>query len=338
MRRGGARLAPALALAASGCASLQSALAPAGPQAARIASLWWLLLAVCALVLVAVIAVMVMAVGRAVTIGLPAAPRPVDPAEDRTALRWVVAATVVTVLVLGGLLWASVRTGAAVAALSAPDAPTVELVGHRWWWEVRYPDREPSRLAVSANEIHLPVGRPVRVRTISRDVIHSFWAPNLHGKRDLIPGYPGEIWIQADRPGHFPAQCAEFCGVQHAHMRLVVVAEAADRFDAWLARQREPAREPGDERARHGQQVFLAGACPACHTIRGTTAAGTPGPDLTHVGGRLTLGAGTLPNTAGHLGGWIVNPQGVKPGSLMPATSLPGEDLTALVSYLGSLR
>src|SRR5205085_2312709 len=153
----------------------------------------------------------------------------------------------------------------------------VEITGHQWWWEAEYWDAVPSQRVRTANEIHLPVGEPVLVRLRSADVIHSFWVPALHGKRDLIPGHDSSLWIQADRAGTFGGQCAEFCGYQHAHMRLLVVAESRGAFDGWLARQRQPAPEPGDDRTRHGRDVFLSGPCVLCHAISGTPAAARPG-------------------------------------------------------------
>jgi cytochrome c oxidase subunit 2 len=190
---------------------------------------------------------------------------------------------------------------------------------------------------VTANEIHIPVGRPVLINTHSQDVIHSFWMPELHGKRDLIPGHPSAIWLQADRPGVFQGQCAEFCGLQHAHMRLIVVAEPEETFQAWLEAQRQSAQPPRDPLAERGMHVFVSGPCALCHAIRGTDAAGHVAPDLTHIASRATLAAGTLPNTPGHLAGWIIDSQSVKPGNAMPSMSLSPEDLQALLAYLGNL-
>jgi cytochrome c oxidase subunit 2 len=190
----------------------------------------------------------------------------------------------------------------------------------------------------TANEIHVPVGRPVAIDLKSRDVIHSFWVPNLHGKMDAIPGRVTNTWLQADSPGVWRGQCAEFCGLQHAHMALTVVAHPAHEFEQWLSAQREPATQPTEEIALRGQQVFLSGPCMMCHTIRGTPALSAFGPDLTHVASRRTLAAGTIPNTRGHLAGWILDPQVIKPGTRMPPTALGSEDLQALLAYLERLR
>jgi cytochrome c oxidase subunit 2 len=183
----------------------------------------------------------------------------------------------------------------------------------------------------------VPVGVPVRIHGTSVDVIHSFWVPSLHGKMDLIPGRQTQIWVQADRPGVYRGQCAEFCGYQHAHMGFVVVAEPREQFDAWLDAQRAPAAEPADDEERLGRDVFVNGTCAMCHTIRGTPAASRTGPELTHVGSRATLAAGTLPNQRGHLAGWIVDPQGIKPGVRMPQNRLAPHELNALLAYLEHL-
>jgi cytochrome c oxidase subunit 2 len=203
---------------------------------------------------------------------------------------------------------------------------------------VRYQDPAPSRSFSTANEIHIPVGRPVELTLRSIDVIHSFWVPNLHGKKDLIPGQVNTLLLQADRAGVFRGQCAEFCGLQHANMALHVVAEPQEQFAKWQAQQRRPAPEPANDAQRRGREVFMASSCVLCHKIGGTMAGGVTGPDLTHVASRLSLAAGTLPNTRGHLAGWIVDPQMHKPGNNMPPNLLSPGDLQALLSYLDTLR
>ncbi|HEX6533157.1 MAG TPA: cytochrome c oxidase subunit II [Gemmatimonadaceae bacterium] len=321
----------------------QSALDPAGPQGDRFIGLWWLSLAISVAVFVlVVIALLVAALRRRHE---PVAVEPVvapEPAGERSLGRVVNAAVAVTVVLLFVWLVASVRTGRAYTSLRAAGsarAPVeVTITGHQWWWEIEYPDTNPSLRVTTANELHVPVGRPVVLKMTSTDVIHSFWAPNLGGKRDLIPGHVTTMWFQADTPGVYRAQCAEFCGYQHAHMALMVVAEPAGRFRAWLAAQRQPAAPPTDSLRARGERVFLGADCTLCHSIAGTPAGGRQGPDLTHVGSRLTLAAGTLPNTRRNLAGWIVDPQSTKPGSLMPQNPLGSEDLQALISYLEGLR
>jgi len=173
---------------------------------------------------------------------------------------------------------------------------------------------------------------------VSRDVIHSFWVPNLHGKRDLIPGQVTRTWIQADAAGVYRGQCAEFCGHQHANMGLTIVAEPMAQFQVWLRRQRRAAAAPVTPEQRQGRDVFLQSPCASCHTVRGTDAGSRFGPDLTHVASRLTIASGTLPNTREHLARWIADPQAIKPGSRMPSHVLSAADVEAVVSYVRSLR
>jgi cytochrome c oxidase subunit II len=220
-------------------------------------------------------------------------------------------------------------------ANSEPPTPTelaIEVVGHDWWWEVRYPD------FVTANEIHIPVGRAVHVELRTADVIHSFWVPSLTSKFDLVPNQKNDLWLMADRAGEYRGQCAEFCGAQHAGMAFLVVAQPEGEFDQWMAGQAAPARTPTDALATRGQQVLEGTACASCHTVRGTTADGDVGPDLTHFGSRQFIGAGVAPNDPGWLGGWIANSQTVKPGNLMPPQPLAPEDLNALIAYLETLE
>ena len=306
---------------------LQSALDPAGPQAAHIARLWWFLFAISVVVFVAVLGFLTAAILRR--------RRDTTEASLTSSVSVAVAVTVVTLFaILGVTMW----TERANATLGAASAVTIELTGHQFWWEVHYDAANPSDRVATANEMHIPVGQPVVLKVTSRDVIHSFWAPNLHGKRDLIPGYTTAIWLQADRPGVFRAQCAEFCGRQHAHMAMPIVAEPKERFEQWLNRERAPAAEPVDAGALRGRDVFMKRQCVLCHQIRGTSANGLVGPELTHRASRGTLAAGTLPNTTGHLGGWIVNAQALKPGSQMPQNALPSDELQSLLAYLETLK
>jgi len=218
------------------------------------------------------------------------------------------------------------------------DAITINITGRQWWWQLEYSDSQPSNIFKSANELLIPAGRPVVVNVTSRDVIHSFWVPSLHGKRDLIPGYVTSLWFQADREGIFRGQCAEFCGYQHAHMALFVKAVSDRDFKQWLASQRQSAAEPASEVTQRGHDVFLRATCAQCHTIRGTLAGGAYGPDLTHVGSRATIAAGTLPNTVENLQSWIRNSQQFKPGNKMPPHDLNDGDLHAVAEYLWSLK
>jgi cytochrome c oxidase subunit 2 len=219
-----------------------------------------------------------------------------------------------------------------------PESLTIRLTGHQWWWEARYEDARPSRVFTTANEIHIPAGERVTFQLASSDVIHSFWVPNLAGKMDLIPGVDNRLQLVADRPGTYRGQCAEFCGYQHAHMGLIVVAEPKETFDAWHEAQLRAASPPADEESRKGQSVFLSRPCVACHTIRGTTAGGRIGPDLTHLGSRMHLASATLPLTRGALGAWIIDPQTIKPGVHMPMTQLQPEEIDPLLTYLTGLK
>lgn len=329
-----------LAGALSGCRGASSVLDPAGPQAARIEAYWWLIAGVSALVLVGVTLAMLYAVWHRRQ-RPHAEPEPFPPPglEHRRG-RIVGTLVALTVIVLGGLLAASFATDRAIAAFGAGygDALQIEVIGHQWWWEVHYADPVPGRWAVTANEIHIPVGRTVKLLLNAHDVIHSFWVPNLAGKQDLIPGYAAYLTFRADRAGVFRGQCAEFCGYQHAKMGLLVVAEPPADFAAWLDRQRSPAALPADARQQRGLAVFLARDCGFCHAVQGTGAAGKSAPDLTHLAGRQTLAATALPNTPGHLAAWIVDPQTAKPGNHMPPHDLDPADLEDLLAYLGSLR
>jgi cytochrome c oxidase subunit 2 len=310
---------------------IQSALDSAGVQAARIESLWWLMFWVCTGVFVLVVAAVFLAVRRGRS-GDGSRP------TDRHLFVGVTTATAATIVILFGLLYASVATGRAIGAPAPENALTVRVVGHQWWWELEYLDPQPALRVTAANELALPVGRPVILRLSSSDVIHSFWIPNLHGKIDLVPGRENWTWLQADRPGIFRGQCAEYCGLQHAHMALTVLARPADEFDQWLTAQRRSASPPATPEQARGLNFVEHGSCGLCHTVRGTRAGARMGPDLTHFGTRSTIGAGTAPNTRGHLADWLANPQRLKPGNRMPPTGLSPQDLQDVLAYLESLR
>jgi cytochrome c oxidase subunit 2 len=326
----------ACVIVAQGAVS-QSALEPGGVQADRILGLGHLYFWVCFAVYLAVVAAVVVAVGRRGSADDPAqVVHPPQETEHRLVrnVSLCVAGTVVLLIVL---LAADFHTGRELHSLADKNALTIRVTGNRWWWAVEYQSPDPSQTVTTANEIHVPVGHTVHFELGSNDVIHSFWVPGLHGKTDMIPGHLTHTWIVADHAGVWGGQCAEFCGAEHAKMRFTVVAEPQSDFDAWLAAQRKPAAEPEDNARRHGRDVFLGSTCILCHTIRGTTAAGLVGPDLTHVGSRATIGAGSLPNLRGHLGGWIVDPQRIKPGVVMPMNPLEPADLEALLDYLEKL-
>jgi cytochrome c oxidase subunit 2 len=315
------------------------ALAAAGPQAARIADLWWLMFWVCAFVFVVLLVALGWALWRGARSGAGTPPdaAPAAAAEKNVG-RSVIAAVVVSAMLLIGLLVASVLTDRALAQLSRTDAIHVQVTAHDWWWAVSYDDPQPERTFTTANEMYIPVGRPVVVTLTSDDVIHSFWVPSLHGKKDLIPGRVATIQFRADHAGEYRGQCAEFCGLQHAFMAFDVVALPPAEFDAWAEAQRKPAVESEDAAARRGRELFLSGSCMLCHSIGGTTAQGHKAPDLTHFASRAHIGAGRVSNTAPNLAAWIIDPQLIKPGVNMPAHPLPAADLGALVAYLETLK
>lgn len=310
----------------------QSALRPAGPQSAHIHWLWnvmlWVSVAVYAIVLVILLA------------GVWRRRKVKDPTRltDSKLEQYIVAGVAVSTVILFGLLAASVAVGKATSDLDPRNGITVKVTGYQWWWRVEYVHPEPQQYVTTANEIHVPVGKPVTVVLTGADVIHSFWAPNLHGKRDLIPGQQTSLVLRVDKPGVFRGQCAEFCGLQHAHMAFLVVSESQEQFDAWYSNQVKEAVAPQTQEQIRGQQVFLSHACVMCHTIRGTVAAARAGPELTHLKSRATIAAGTLPNERGQLGGWISNPHSIKQGVRMPPNPLAPDELSSLLGYLESLK
>jgi cytochrome c oxidase subunit II len=212
------------------------------------------------------------------------------------------------------------------------------VTGHQWWWQAEYRYDVPDSNVMTANEIHIPVGRPIKLELRSNDVIHSFWLPNLHGKKDLIPNYPTTFYFMADKPGTYWGQCAEFCGYQHAKMRFIVIAEPPDQFAAWIDAQRQPSVQPANDVQKRGQQIFMTSVCTQCHTIQGTRAGGSVGPNLTHIASRQYIAAGSLANTREHLANWVTDPQKFKPGIRMPMNEYSKEDLNALIDYLETLK
>lgn len=309
-----------------------SALHPAGPMAALIEQLWWLFLGVSVVVYVVVLAFLIHALMRRkrerAVLDLARAD-----AKSRIVVGCAVAATVVVLatLAMSEFVMSRVLT-------RAPDDPLqITLIGHQWWWEAEYADPVSSNRVRTANELHIPVGRPIEFELKSVDVIHSFWIPNLQGKRDMLPGRTNHAVLVADRPGSFEGQCAEFCGFQHAKMRLALQAVPPDEFEAWKSHMLSSAHVPSSEQEKRGQQVFLGSSCILCHAIQGTPASATNGPDLTHLASRQRIAAGALENTPRNLASWILDPQAIKPGSQMPATQLAPEDLAALATYLSSL-
>ena len=297
---------------------------PAGPGAERIADLWWLMLWIA-------VAVFAVVVGFLLAALLRARRRDDHLLDERPA--WaerfiVLAGVVIPAVILIGVFVHSLGVMSAVAGRDG--ALTIDVTGHYWWWEVVYEGG-----VVTANEIHIPVGEPVRVRLESADVVHSFWVPRLQAKTDMIPGRVNELWLQADRPGTYRGLCAEFCGLQHAKMGFLVIAEPRAAFDEWVAGESED--ETGDPATAEGREVFLSSNCVGCHSVRGTTEESSFGPDLTHFGSRRTLAAAAAESTSENLARWIADPQDLKPGAKMPPTELTDAELNALVDYLEGL-
>ena len=305
-----------------------------GPAAERIGELAWAMTLVGAAVFVAFCVALAYAL---VHRRVPAEP-PAPERERRGARAIVLLGAIVPAVILVPLFAWTIGTLAALDPRAREPDLVVEVVGKQWWWELRYPGRGPGQGFVAANELHVPAGRRVELRLVSSDVIHSFWVPELHGKTDLIPGRRNITWIEASRPGVYGGQCAEYCGAQHAHMGLLVVAMPPAEYERWAAAQRRPAADPSEAAGKRGRELFLGSACATCHAVRGTPAAGGVGPDLTHLASRRTLAAGLLPNTPGHLAGWIANPDALKPGTLMPRVPLAAGELHLITHYLRSLE
>jgi cytochrome c oxidase subunit 2 len=316
----------------SSCQGVQSALSPKGSAALDVAGWWWIMFWIAVVVFAVVLGLLLIALFRT---HRRAESNEEAPKRERGWLTFVViAGAIVPAAVLLALMAANVYSEQVVEAAAKSPALTIEIIGHQWWWEVHYPQADVT----TANEIHIPAGKRVNLKLTSADVIHSFWAPELAAKTDLIPGRTNTLTIEADHPGIYRGQCAEFCGVEHANMAFLVIADAPDAFKGWLARQQKPAPEPATPETKKGEQVFQGSACVYCHTVRGTNASSDVGPDLTHLASRHTLAAGTLTNTRANLAGWIVNSQAIKPGNKMPPMYLNPSDLQALLAYLETLK
>ncbi|WP_284736033.1 cytochrome c oxidase subunit II [Dongia deserti] len=318
-----------LGLALGGCEGVQSALSASGDEAHDIRLLLWIAGAVCAATLVLVLVFGILAFNGSARVRAWIA-------RDQLI---VSGGLVLPVVVLSGLLAYALLVLQAGAARSAfAGEPSVTIIGKRWWWKVIYRDSE-GREVVSANELRLPLGQPISLRLITDDVIHSFWAPKLAGKLDMIPGRTNVLTVQSNEVGVSRGQCAEYCGGAHALMAFYVVTLPEEEYQAWLAREASKALPPATEAEKRGHAVFVESGCGACHTIRGTEARGTIGPDLTHVGSRMSLAAATLPNDANSFARWITDNQHIKPENLMPPfRHFKAGELDTLANYLDSLK
>jgi cytochrome c oxidase subunit 2 len=304
-----------------------------GLMAKRVLPLMQGLLIISAVVVVIIAALVLIAVSRGARGGVLAG----APLIEGEARGWISIGVGLSTIVLVGLfVWTSV-TMARIAGPPSTPALSIEVRGHQWWWEFAYLNDDPSKTFVTANEIHIPVGTPVRFALEGEDVIHTFWVPSLGGKIQIVPGQTNVTWLEADRPGVYRGQCSQFCGEQHAHMILSVFADQPEAFETWREAQLRAASQPSSDDTRLGEQRFI-GRCGSCHAVRGTPANGHVGPDLTHLMSRATIAGGELPNNPGFLSGWIANPQNLKPGSLMPDPELSGPDLTSIRSFLVTLK
>jgi cytochrome c oxidase subunit 2 len=316
---------------------MHSFFVPASPQARAVAGLWWWMFGAGLTIWLGVFCVAIYAVRAKRGERQSDALMHVSADTHRFLERVVSGGVFATVLVLAGFLIYDFSVGRFIA--EHPErALTIDVTGHQWWWEVQYEDPDPSKRIGTANEIHVPVGEMVQFKLRAADVIHSFWAPNLNGKRDLIPGYVSTLWFKADTAGIYRGQCAEFCGLQHAQMAFLIVAEPPVKFAAWLAAGSAPPEPPTDSTLVYGRHLFMSTGCALCHSIGGTPARATVGPDLTHLKSRMTIAAGSLANTRANLTRWIENPSAFKPGVRMPALPLQPAELNALVSYLETLK
>jgi cytochrome c oxidase subunit 2 len=317
----------------AGCGGDQSALEPRSRASSQIATLWWWMFVIACVVFAGSLGLLGIAWLRRRRSGLPV----VEDERPKLNLGLVVVFGIgiplvvnVTIFVIANFV--VIKNTEAPAATTTPV--TIEVTGRQWFWEIRYPGAD----VVTANEIHIPAQTRVNLVAVTGDVIHSFWVPQLNRKIDMIPGRRNRILLYADEPGRYRGQCAEFCGLQHAHMAMYVYAQKPADFQRWLHEQAAPAKPPTSALARAGAQAFSADGCDSCHTIRGTDANGRVGPDLTHVGSRTTLAALTLPNDSAALAKWLRDPQHVKPGNRMPDLGLSQRDASALVAYLEGLR
>jgi cytochrome c oxidase subunit 2 len=316
------------ALFLAGCGGVQSALDPAGRGAERISDLFWWMAAGAAAVWVMVIGLAIYAIHL----------RPERHSRRHARLYIIGGGAVVPTLVLAVLLAYGLSLLPDLIAPAPEGSLKIAVSGEQWWWRVRYQPAGGTTVEL-ANEIRVPVGEPVQFLLESPDVIHSFWIPPLAGKMDMIPGRSTRLAVEPTRTGVFRGACAEYCGTAHALMNFYVVVLEKDEFARWLDQQSQPAETPSEARAVRGSEVFLANGCGACHTVRGTSASGAVGPDLTHVGSRLSVGAGLLPNEPDDFERWIARTANVKPGVHMPSFGmLPVEDLRSLAIYLNGLK
>jgi cytochrome c oxidase subunit 2 len=333
-------------LAIAGCSSVQSTFDSHGPAAHRIAGLSWFMTILFLGITIIMWALVAYAFYR--RRGTLAEHAAIDAGGGQL---WIAIGGITVPLIVLSVLFVlglgllrdfpihGMHGGAAHAEMMRSMKPEIRIVGHQWWWEIHYLNDDPSQEFVTANELHLPVGRPVNIEVETRDVMHSFWVPALHGKVDLIPGQKNYIRLEASQAGQYTGQCAEFCGAEHARMRMLAIAQQPNEYKAWIEGQQQPGIDPATPEAVAGQQVFLAGPCAMCHQIRGTVAGGTVAPDLTHIGSRKMIAANSYRNNDAYLEAWVTHAQSLKPEAEMPnLTQFSGEQLHDLVAYLRQLQ
>lgn len=321
-----------------GCSPVQnsyirtpSMLSPQGPAAASIAGLSWFMIILGSLIFIGVMLYFLYAARGHRGYSLQEELERPNQGND-IVLTWGAGFTTLVLVILFGLNVGTMRANHQL--YNGAERLVIDVIGRQWWWEVQYREQGFE----TANEIHIPVGQPVMLRLVTKDVIHSLWIPELSGKLDLLPNQVNELVILADKTGEYWGECAEFCGTQHAKMQLMVIVQTEQEFASWLERQQAVPDPPADDLALEGREVFLGSACVYCHTITGTNASSDLGPDLTHIASRRTIGAGILENTTGNLAGWIVDAQAIKPGNKMPPMDLSGEELQALLAYMRTLE
>jgi cytochrome c oxidase subunit 2 len=325
----------AMALMLADCAGWQSIMDVHGASAVHIKQLIVFICGVCAIIWFAVVLVLARGLSR----GMNERDNllQLDTGRERRMKHTIIAAMIGTVAVITVFTIASFYTTRSLSLTNDEDI-VIRVRGLQWWWEFKYLKPDGQRTFTTANEIHIPTGKDVRIQLEGGDVIHSFWVPSLAGKQDLVPGRLNELTLHADRAGIYRGQCAEFCGLQHAHMAFFVIAEPEATFKTWLEAQHQDGNQSDDPEAQHGRAVFESKACNACHTVRGTLAQGTNGPDLTHVSSRRTIASGLLETNRGSFAAWIADPQTIKPGNNMPMVPLQADELRAVSAYMMSLK
>ncbi len=339
MKKGNGLTLLAVLMIFSACTENPSVLNAVGPHAAKTAGLFWFFLWVEAIVAFLVLGFLFVSLYRRRTCEITAPEKPTQQTEKRLTIG-VTTAVVATILILTSFVVVSYAVDRQMIDLDTGPEVVIEVTARQWWWDLRYESAEQSEIFKTANEIHVPVGKKVRLLLKSSDVIHSLWFPNLSGKKDIMPGRDQDLYIRADREGTWLGRCAEFCGLQHARMELRLIAESNEKFEAWKTQQRLPAVEPATAEEIRGRNIFVSTSCNLCHTIRQVNSTGysSNAPDLTHLKSRATIGAGAAPNDKGSVGGWIIDPHGLKPGVHMPTNLQEPKDFQALLTYLESLK